>query len=57
MQQAAEQWACSALIRPHLGHCIQLWATQFKKDICELEGARHVTIMVGGWSICPAQRS
>jgi len=40
---------CSALLRPYLGSCIQLWSSQHRKDMDLLEwGQRRATKMVRG---------
>jgi len=39
---------CSALVRPHLESCIQLWSSQHKKDMELLEWVWRATEMIRG---------
>jgi len=44
----------SALVRPHLESCVQLWNLQHKKDMELLEGSRGgQQKLLDGWSTSP----
>jgi len=48
---------CSALVRSHLEHCIQLWSPQHRKDMDLLERVqRRPQKWSGGWNTSPVRK-
>ena len=45
---------CCALLRPHLEYCVQMWSTQYRRDMDLLERIqRRATKMIHGMEHLP----